>query len=121
MSNRDNREVLEGGWLLSGSESHGRSVRFVFGETELSRAYLGLTVGRHPALCERVLADDSVSRRHFRIGVTDGKLFVEDLNSLNGTFLDDRELAPFQPAPLLPDQEIQAGRVSLTVARLADG
>ncbi|MDZ3837965.1 MAG: FHA domain-containing protein [Rhodospirillales bacterium] len=120
MSNRDNREVLEGGWLLSGSEPHGQSVRFVFGETELSRAYLGLTVGRHPALCERVLADDSVSRRHFRIGVTGGKLFVEDLNSLNGTFLDDRELAPFQPAPLLPGQEIQAGRVSLTVARLAD-
>lgn len=120
MSNRDNRDVLEGGWLLSAGEREGRSARFVFGETELSRAYLGLTVGRHPALCERVLADESVSRRHFRIGLADGKLFVEDLNSLNGTFLDDRELAPFQPTPLAPGQEIQAGRVSLTVQRLAD-
>ena len=83
-------------------------------------AYLGLTVGRHPALCERILADDSVSRRHFRIGIADGKLFVEDLNSLNGTFLDDRELPPFQPTPLLPGQEIQAGRVSLAVSRLDD-
>jgi predicted component of type VI protein secretion system len=120
MSNRDNREVLEGGWLLSGSDAGGAMLRLVFGETELARAYLGLTVGRHPALCERMVADDSVSRRHFRIGIADGKLFVEDLNSLNGTFLDDRELAPFQPAPLLPGQEIQAGRVSFSVSRLDD-
>ncbi len=120
MSERENREILEGGWLLSGSGPAGSLTRLVFGETELARAYLGLTVGRHPALCERILADDSVSRRHFRIGIADGKLFVEDLNSLNGTFLDDRELPPFQPTPLLPGQEIQAGRVSLAVSRLDD-
>lgn len=120
MSERENREVLEGGWLLSGSDTGGATLRLVFGETELSRAYLGLTVGRHPALCERVVADEAVSRRHFRIGVADGKLFVEDLNSLNGTFLDDRELAPFQPVPLRPGQEVQAGRVSLSVSRLDD-
>lgn len=121
---RDDREILEGGWLLSGSGPVGGPTgglaRLIFGETELARAYLGLTVGRHPALCERILADDSVSRRHFRIGIAEGKLFVEDLNSLNGTFLDDRELAPFQPTPLRPGQEIQAGRVSLSVSRLDD-
>ena len=118
MSERDHREILEGGWLLSGSEPDGRAVRLVFGETELARAYLGLTVGRHPALCERTLAHDSVSRRHFRIGIAEGKLFVEDLNSLNGTFVDDRELPPFQPTPLLPGQAIQAGRVNLAISRL---
>jgi pSer/pThr/pTyr-binding forkhead associated (FHA) protein len=120
MSERANKEILEGGWLLSGSDGAGRRLRLVFGETELSRAYLGLTVGRHPSLCERIIADDGVSRRHFRIGVADGKLFVEDLNSLNGTFLDNRELPPFQPIQLVPGQEIQAGRVSLAVSRLDD-
>ena len=120
MSERKDKEILEGGWLLSGSDGTGRRLRLALGETELSRAYLGLSVGRHPALCERIIADDSVSRRHFRIGVADGKLFVEDLNSLNGTFLDGRELAPFQPVRLLPGQEIRAGRISLAVSRLDD-
>lgn len=120
MSQRHGDEALEGGWVLRGGDDSGRSVRLVVGETELARAYLGLTIGRHPALCEHVIGEESVSRRHFRIGIADGRLFVEDLNSLNGTTLDGRELAPFQPIALRPGQEIRAGRVSLALSRLDD-
>lgn len=120
MSQRRAEETLEGGWILRGSDADGRTVRIAIGETELANAYLGLSVGRHPALCERVLADDGVSRRHFRIGVADGKLFIEDLNSLNGTAVDGRDITPFQPVPLAIGQEIRAGRTSLVVARLDD-
>lgn len=125
---RHGDEALEGGWVLRSVEGvwdgvgRGREsdLRLVIGETELARAYLGLTFGRHPALCERVIAEESVSRRHFRIGIADGKLFVEDLNSLNGSRLDGRDLPPFQPIPLLSGQEIRAGRVSLVLSRLDD-
>ncbi len=120
MSERRGDDTLEGGWVLRGVGDAGRSLRLVIGETELARAYLGLTIGRHPGLCERTLAEESVSRRHFRIGVADGKLFVEDLNSLNGTSLDSQDLAPFQPVPLAPGQEIRAGRVSFVISRLDD-
>jgi hypothetical protein len=61
-----------------------RPVRLVFGDTELSQAYLGLVVGRQPALVDRVIDDPSVSRRHMRIGMADGRPQVEDLNSPNG-------------------------------------
>lgn len=121
MNERRGDDALEGGWVLSGADDAGQAMRLVIGETELANAYLGLTVGRHPALCERTLADDSVSRRHFRIGFADGRLFVEDLNSLNGTSLDGRDIEPFQPVPLAPGQEIRAGRVSLVISRLDDG
>lgn len=120
MSERGAAHPLEGGWALQGTDGAGRPVRIVLGESELARAYLGLTVGRHPTLCERVLDDDGVSRRHFRIGLADGKVFIEDLNSLNGTILDGRIIAPFQPIPLFVGQEIAAGRVGLTVSRLDD-
>ncbi|HYN39976.1 MAG TPA: FHA domain-containing protein, partial [Rhodospirillales bacterium] len=90
------------------------------GETELSRAYLGVVVGRHAALCDRILADSGISRRHFRIGLTDGEPFVEDLNSLNGTVLEDCELPPFRPTPLLPGQTLLCGRVRLTLRRLGE-
>jgi FHA domain len=114
------RPVLEGGWVLTGNRGDGAPIKLVFGETELSRAYLGVTVGRHPALCERVIDDPGVSRRHLRVGIAEGRLFAEDLNTLNGTFLDDEALEPFRPTPLSPDQVLSLGQVVLTVSRLSD-
>ena len=36
-----------------------------------------------------LLADPQVSRRHAEVRVTDGRLFIADLGSTNGTFIDD--------------------------------
>jgi hypothetical protein len=108
---------LEAGWVLSGRDGAGRPIRLVFGDTELSELYLGLVVGRHPALCDRVIDDPSVSRRHMRIGMAEGQPYVEDLNSLNGTLLDGEEVPRFQPVPLAAGQELTLGRVVLEVAR----
>jgi predicted component of type VI protein secretion system len=108
---------LEAGWVLSGRDGAGRPLRLVFGDTELSESYLGLVVGRHPALCDRVIDDPSVSRRHMRIGMAEGRAYVEDLNSLNGTLLDGEEVAQFQPVPMAAGQELTLGRVVLEVVR----
>jgi FHA domain len=108
---------LEAGWVLRGRDGAGRPIRLVFGDTELSEIYLGLVVGRHPALCDRVIDDPSVSRRHMRIGMAEGKPYVEDLNSLNGTLLDGEEVPQFQPVPLTAGQELTLGRVVLEVRR----
>ena len=114
------RPVLEGGWVLTGSCGDGAPIKLVLGETELSRAYLGVTIGRHPALCDRVIDDPGISRRHLRVGTAEGRLFAEDLNSLNGTVLDGEEIPPFQPVPIGPDQVLALGQVVLTVMRLSD-
>jgi hypothetical protein len=108
---------LEAGWVFSGRDGAGRPIRLVFGDTELSEIYLGLVVGRHPALCDRVIEDPSVSRRHMRIGMAEGKPYVEDLNSLNGTLLDGEEVPQFQPVPLAAGQELTLGRAVLEVRR----
>jgi predicted component of type VI protein secretion system len=109
--------TLEAGWVLCGRDGAGHPVRLVFGETELSQAYLGLVVGRHPALCDRVIDDPSVSRRHLRIGMAEGRPYVEDLNSLNGTLVDGAELPQFEPVPLAGGETLTLGRVVLEVAR----
>ena len=111
------RTSLEAGWVLSGRDGAGRPVRLVFGDTELSQAYLGIVVGRHPALVDRVIDDPSVSRRHLRIGMAEGRPQVEDLNSLNGTLLDGAEVPQFEPVPFAAGQELTLGRVVLEVAR----
>jgi pSer/pThr/pTyr-binding forkhead associated (FHA) protein len=103
--------------VLSGRDGAGRPIRLVFGDTELSQAYLGLVIGRHPALCDRVIDDPSVSRRHMRIGMAEGRPHVEDLNSLNGTLLDGAEVPQFEPVPFAAGQELALGRAVLAVTR----
>lgn len=105
-------------WALHGTDGSGGSVRIVLGETELTRAYLGIAIGRHSALCEKVIPDLSVSRRHLRIGIESGSLLAEDLNSLNGTLIDGEDLTPFDPAPLKAGQMLTLGRVNLTIEQL---
>lgn len=111
---------LEAGWVLEGMDAENRPIRLVFGETELARSYLGITVGRHPALCDRVIDDPGVSRRHMRVSVSEGTLRLEDLNSLNGTLVGNADVPQFHPIPAHPGQVIVLGRVTLTVSRLTD-
>ena len=113
--------ALESGWALEGTDGAGQPLRLVFGDTELIRAYLGVAIGRHPALCERVIEDATVSRRHLRVGAAEGRLVVEDLSSLNGTLLDGAPVPCFEPVPAEPGQVLTLGRVRLVIARLGEG
>jgi DNA-binding winged helix-turn-helix (wHTH) protein len=54
----------------------------------------------------------SVSRRHARIVVTDGKALLEDLASKNGTFLGDVRVSA--PVPLEDGAEIRLGSLRVT-------
>lgn len=120
MSTYDLDTELEAGWVLEGMDGDRRPIRLVFGATELARSYLGITVGRHPDLCDQVIEDPGISRRHMRLSVSEGNLRVEDLNSLNGTLVDGTDVPQFQPIPAIPGQVIVLGRVTLTVSRLTD-
>ena len=48
-----------------------------------------LELGRDPSL-EAALDDDQVSRRHARLAPSAGRVLIEDLGSLNGTYVDGR-------------------------------
>jgi hypothetical protein len=47
-----------------------------------------LVIGRHPE-CDIVLAGPGVSRRHARLTFRDGAWIVQDLDSTNGTIVND--------------------------------
>ena len=59
--------------------------------------------------------DKGVSRRHARITLREGQVFVEDLNSLNGTFLNATRLVPELPYPVKDGDRIQLGKLLVTV------
>lgn len=111
---------LDEGWHLIGEDGRDRKINLLIGEAQLSRAHLGLTLGRHAALCDLVIDDPTVSRRHLRIGRTGDGLYIEDVNSLNGTLLDGAWLLPFEPVNLEEGAELSLGNVVLRVTRDPD-
>ena len=68
------------------------------------------TVGRSPD-CDVFLDDVTVSRRHALVVRRDGRYFIEDRGSLNGTFLNRRRI---ESGPLEDGDEVQIGKYRLT-------
>jgi len=60
-------------------------------------------------------AEKGVSRRHVRISRRIDQVFIEDLNSLNGTFLNATRLVPDLPYPLKSGDQVQLGKLVLVV------
>ena len=68
------------------------------------------TIGRSPD-CGVFLDDVTVSRRHAALAQRDGRWVIEDLGSLNGTFVNRRRV---ESAQLEDGDEIQIGKYRLT-------
>ena len=68
------------------------------------------TIGRSPE-CEIFLDDVTVSRKHAVLTHRDAGFYIEDLGSLNGTFLNRRRIESGQ---LSDGDELQIGKYRLT-------
>ncbi len=56
-----------------------------------------------------------VSRRHARVHFINERYLIEDLDSLNGTFLNRRKLVPFVPEVLHDGDELRFGSLTFSV------
>jgi hypothetical protein len=59
--------------------------------------------------------EKGVSRRHARIHRRDNLTVVEDLGSINGTFLNGRRLTPYLSQPLQNGDQLQLGKLLIRV------
>ncbi|WP_224248904.1 sigma-54-dependent Fis family transcriptional regulator [Hyalangium gracile] len=69
-----------------------------------------VTIGRSPS-CEIQIEDDKVSRRHARIFVRAGQVWLRDLESRNGTLVNGQRLEG--EACLLPGDRVQVGETTV--------
>ncbi|WP_448592254.1 FHA domain-containing protein [Thermoflexus hugenholtzii] len=60
--------------------------------------------------------EGGVSRRHARVFYQDGRFYIEDLGSTNGTYLNGTRLAPYSPQVLGEGDEIRLGQIPIRVA-----
>ena len=61
-----------------------------------------------------------VSRRHALILHKDDRLYLQDLGSRNGTYLNRARLKPEEPEQLFPGDEIRLGKMALRISFGAD-
>ena len=109
---------VEDGRSISGPTALPATARFV-GQTgapdlslpfaALEHARHGISFGRNRRLVDRVVNDPALSRRHFRISLESGRLFVEDLSSTHGTFVNGMRLKPYHARRLDDGDTVRAG------------
>ncbi len=58
--------------------------------------------------------EGGVSRLHARLIRQGNALHLEDLGSMNGTFVNERQLTPHQRTPIRPGDKIRLGLLHLT-------
>lgn len=97
-----------------GSKAGGRLRVIEPAETKGQTYELGdeLTVGRAGG-CQITLDDTFVSQLHARVFRRDGQLFVEDLGSTNGTFLNRKKVAA--PVAIRKGDRLQIGKTVMEV------
>lgn len=70
----------------------------------------GVVVGRHPSSSTVVFDEASISRSHARFYASDDEVFVEDLDSTNGTMVEGEKLEPNKPHKIEDGQTVTLGR-----------
>jgi len=72
-----------------------------------------VSIGRTTA-SDVVINDYTVSKAHGRLQLMPGRYQLEDSRSRNGTWIDEEQLRPFTPVPLLCGQQVRFGRQAFT-------
>ncbi|KAJ7296108.1 hypothetical protein O6H91_02G088500 [Diphasiastrum complanatum] len=108
-------------WVLEpvgdGDSSHLDEAVPLPGAVELSSD--AAIVGRLPSKSDIVIPVATVSGLHARLEKREGSLFVTDLDSTNGTFIDNKKLRPGAVTPVLPGSYITFGDEHLAAFRLS--
>lgn len=112
----DEGEVISSSrtWVISGFDLSGRPIRFVFDST--TRLGDTILIGRISTECEFLIDDPSVSRRHAEISIRNEGVFISDLSSTNGTWINGQRVSG-AAIQLPPNGTVSVGAITLRFIR----
>ena len=77
------------------------------------------TIGREPE-CDLQVLDSEVSRLHAKVTIRDGRAWIDDLHTVNGTYVNGERI--LEPYTLAPGDRIQIGEATIQLtARVFEG
>lgn len=88
-----------------------------YGQSREIEALCPLVVGRS-AEASIELTDPQVSRRHARFDVVDGIVYVRDLGSVNGTYLNGKRIR--DAVEVRPGDDIDVGTARITITKMGE-
>lgn len=116
-SDREEKDEEEYGrtvYLEERQKEHTRGLYRDNGELAVRIDKLPFVIGKKKDEADYVLEDRSVSRIHARILEEDGCIYLEDLNSTNGTFKNGLRMQPYEKRRLEKNDELRFGKVEYT-------
>ena len=81
-------------------------------KTHISLTQFPYTIGKMAGCVDCVLTDASISRLHARIERKEGKIFLTDMNSTNGTYKNGLRMDPSETLEIEPGDEIRFGKLN---------
>ena len=60
-------------------------------------------------------AELGVSRFHAEISITDGRYFIKDMGSTNGTWVNGKKIAPYRLTPIRSGDQLRLGHLSIGI------
>ena len=103
--------------VLHGYDLNNNEIRIKVKGKVLAQNTAGFILGRSSE-SDGVIVENSVSRRHARMSLSNNVIMIEDLNSLNGTVIDGMKLSQGEKRSLSQGSKIVLGDVSLTLTIL---
>lgn len=104
-------------WLVQGVNARAANIEASIREEDVSRSVTGILVGRSNR-ADFIIDDESVSRNHARFVYLDGALHVEDLDSMNGTWVDGEKLEANDPQPVRRSSDVEFGKIRLDIREI---
>ena len=99
--------------LLTGETGAGLPVSVKLPGSLLARE--GAVIGRSPRQATFLVDDKTLSREHARLFGEDGVLYIEDLDTTNGTWINGRRILSRAPTLLAEGDALELGAVKLQV------
>jgi len=90
------------------------------GQTKLEGITARVFAGRDPSTCQLTDPDPTLSRRHAELFLENGQLFIHDLGSANGTWVDGVHVGQ-DPYPVHAQSQVWLGHMQLGVGWDVDG
>ena len=106
-----------GRWVMAGFDDTGNVVRLTFSPDNPRLDDEGLIIGRDAKSCDLHLQDQSISRRHARLFKKQGRVWIEDLGSVNGTIINGQPLKKSGSVALPSQGNITIGAVELSIGK----